>query len=214
MGKNPTKRMAILNSAEHIFAERGFHEATISEIAAGANVSDATIYEYFPSKEALLFAIPAEYSLKFQMGNRHILKYIKGQKNKLRAIIYRLLELYEDNPEYANVTAMILKTSRKFTETAEYEVIRESARMMREIIEEGIANGEFRPNLNPVIVRSMMVGTIDNLVVRKAILGKPENLMEQAESIIDVLFNGVLQPPAEEGINIHLTLDQPKKDES
>ncbi|MCB2228281.1 MAG: TetR/AcrR family transcriptional regulator [Desulfarculaceae bacterium] len=214
MGKNPGKRLAILKSAELIFAQRGFHEATISEIAAGAKVSDATIYEYFPSKEALLFAIPAEYSLKYQMGNRHILKYIKGSKNKLRALVYRLLELYEDNPEYANVISMILKTSRNFTETAEYQVIQESARMMREVIEQGIADGEFRSGLNPVIVRSMIIGTIDNLVVRKGLLGKPQNLMETAEGIIDALFNGLLQPPEEEGVKIRLTWDQPRKDEA
>ena len=214
MGKNPNKRLAILRSAELIFAQRGFHEATISEIAAGAKVSDATIYEYFPSKEALLFAIPAEYSLKYQMGNRHILKYIKGSKNKLRALTYRLLELYEDNPEYANVISMILKTSRNFTETAEYQVIQESARMMREIIEEGIAGGEFRAGLNPVIVRSMIIGTIDNLVVRKGLLGKPQNLTEMADGIIEVLFNGLLQPPAEDGVKIRLTWDQPKADQS
>lgn len=214
MGKNPNTRLAILKSAELIFAQRGFHEATISEIAAGAKVSDATIYEYFPSKEALLFAIPAEYSLEYQMGNRHILKYIKSNKNKLRALILRLLELYEDNPEYANVISMILKTSRNFTETAEYEVIQESARMMRAVIEEGIASGEFRAGLNPVIVRSMIIGTIDNLVVRKGLLGKPQNLMEMADGIIDVLFNGLLQPPDEEGVKIRLTWDQPPKGES
>ncbi|MCF8033236.1 MAG: TetR/AcrR family transcriptional regulator [Desulfarculaceae bacterium] len=208
MGKNPTKRLAILNSAEHVFAERGFHEATISDIAAGAKVSDATIYEYFPSKEALLFAIPAEYSLNFQEQNRYVLKYINGQANKLRAIVLRLLELYQDHPEYANVIIMILKTSRKFTETNEYDVIRQSAQLMRKIIEDGMASGEFRSDLNPAIVRSMMLGTIEHLVVRKAILGKPENLVEQADSVVSVLFNGVLEPPEESAIKINLTLQK------
>lgn len=207
MGKNPTKRLAILNSAVEIFAKRGFHEATISDIAAGAKVSDATIYEYFPSKEALLFTIPAEHSQKFQEDNRLILKYVNGQANKLRAIIVRLLELYQNNPEYANIITMVLKTSRKFTETEQYDVVRYSTKMMRKIIEDGIENGEFRPNLDPVIVRSMMLGTIDHLVVRKAILGKPENLIEQADSIIDTLFEGVLNPPKNRTFNVKLTVE-------
>lgn len=214
MAKNPLRRSAILKSAEHIFAERGYHEVTISEIAAGAKVSEATIYEYFPSKEALLFAIPAEYSMKLQTENRRILKYIKGQANKLRAIIYRLLELYQDNQDYANVMIMILKTSRRFTETSEYDVIRDSAKLMLEIIEDGIANGEFRSDLKPVIIRSMMVGTIEHLVVRKALLGKPENLMDQAEDIINLLFAGLLQPPKEDGLKIRLVLENQKDEPS
>ena len=58
--KNPRKGAAILRAAEHIFAKKGFQAATVSDIAKKAKVSEATIYEYFSSKEELLFSIPAE----------------------------------------------------------------------------------------------------------------------------------------------------------
>ena len=41
--KNPAKGAAILKAAENIFAQKGFHEATISDIAKKAEVSEATI---------------------------------------------------------------------------------------------------------------------------------------------------------------------------
>jgi len=40
-----------LKAAENIFAQKGFHEATISDIAKKAEVFEATIYDYFSSKE-------------------------------------------------------------------------------------------------------------------------------------------------------------------
>jgi len=47
----------ILNGARNCFVQRGFHASSISEISAAAGVSIANIYQYFPSKEALIIAL-------------------------------------------------------------------------------------------------------------------------------------------------------------
>ena len=56
--KSPTRKEQILQAAEQVFAQKGFHDATIADVARKAKVSEATIYEYFPSKEELLFSNP------------------------------------------------------------------------------------------------------------------------------------------------------------
>ena len=53
-----TRKDRIMDAALRIFAEKGFQNATITEISKAAGVSEATIYEYFGTKEDLLFAIP------------------------------------------------------------------------------------------------------------------------------------------------------------
>ena len=115
--KNPRKAAAILRAAESIFARKGFHTATIAEIAKKAKVSEATIYEYFSTKEDLLFEIPAEKISSYHEKNREIIKYLHGAANKLRFLILRHLELYENNPDYANVVMLILKGNRNFLKT-------------------------------------------------------------------------------------------------
>lgn len=47
----------ILDGARACFVQRGFHASSISEISAAAGVSVANIYQYFPSKEALIAAL-------------------------------------------------------------------------------------------------------------------------------------------------------------
>ena len=47
------RRAAILDAAMAVFAERGYHAASIDEIAREAEVSKALIYEHFASKQAL-----------------------------------------------------------------------------------------------------------------------------------------------------------------
>lgn len=48
------RRKAILNAALHVFAEDGYHSASISKISKEAGVSKGLMYNYFKSKEALL----------------------------------------------------------------------------------------------------------------------------------------------------------------
>ena len=50
-------RAALLRAAGRVFAEHGFHEATLEAVAAGAGVSKGALYHYFPSKEQLFLAL-------------------------------------------------------------------------------------------------------------------------------------------------------------
>lgn len=51
------KRQAILETAAQVFREVGFHNASMNIIASRAGGSKSTLYNHFPSKEALLLEI-------------------------------------------------------------------------------------------------------------------------------------------------------------
>jgi len=205
--KNPAKGAAILKAAENIFARKGFQEATISDIARKAKVSDATIYEYFSSKEELLFSIPAETIHQYQEKNLEILEYIQGAANKLKFLIYRHLKLYASNPDYANVVMLILKGNRNFLKTEAYNIVQRSARNTTQVLEEGIQNGEFKPNINPNLVRAMIWGTIEHLVTRKSLLGNPKDLLDLADDIVNTIFSGILTSKKEPTINVNVRME-------
>jgi len=56
------KRKQILDTALNLFSDSGFHATSISKIAKEAGISKGLMYNYFESKEALLFAIVDEIS--------------------------------------------------------------------------------------------------------------------------------------------------------
>ncbi len=56
------KRQQILDTALNLFSDSGFHATSISKIAKEAGISKGLMYNYFESKEALLFAIVDEIS--------------------------------------------------------------------------------------------------------------------------------------------------------
>ena len=51
------RRNQILDAATKVFAEKGFHRATIKDIARVAGIADGTIYTYFSSKTDVLLGI-------------------------------------------------------------------------------------------------------------------------------------------------------------
>lgn len=202
--KNPKKSAAILKAAENIFARKGFQTATISDIAKKAKVSEATIYEYFSSKEDLLFAIPAEIVRQYQEKNREILPYIRGASNKLRFLIHRHLGLYEENPDYANVAMLILKGNPNFLKTDAYKIVQSSARNYIQVLKEGVENNEFRSDLDPYVIRAIIWGTIEHLVTRKSLLGKPENLVTLTDTVFNTIFDGIRAVPQQSPVNVNV----------
>lgn len=56
-GTDPDKRRQILDGALQVFTSRGFDAASMSDIAAAANVSKGTLYVYFEDKEHLFVAL-------------------------------------------------------------------------------------------------------------------------------------------------------------
>jgi AcrR family transcriptional regulator len=53
--KKRATREAIAGAAMELFAERGFDEVTVAEVAEAADVSEKTVFNYFPTKEDLVF---------------------------------------------------------------------------------------------------------------------------------------------------------------
>jgi AcrR family transcriptional regulator len=49
-------RQLIFEAAQRLFAQRGFDRVSVAEIARAANVSEVTVFNYFPTKEDLFYA--------------------------------------------------------------------------------------------------------------------------------------------------------------
>jgi len=60
------RRQRVIDAAFELGAERGYDAVQMRDVAAAANVALATIYRYFPSKDALLIAAMAEWTARLQ----------------------------------------------------------------------------------------------------------------------------------------------------
>ena len=97
------RKTDIIRAAEHVFALKGFHKATIQDIAHQAQYATGTVYLYFEDKNSLYFSIVEE---KIR-GLLHILKsktdQAKGAREKLEVFIYENLRFFEKNQDFFRI---------------------------------------------------------------------------------------------------------------
>ena len=93
----------ILRQAAAVFRERGYHQASIREIARTTGVSLAGLYYYFPSKEHLLYLIQRHAFETLLKTTRAALADPAGPEARLRTFIRLHLEYFLDHPNEMKV---------------------------------------------------------------------------------------------------------------
>ncbi len=202
--KNIQKEINILEGALKVFGEKGFEATTISAICKAANISDATLYEYFDSKEDVLFSIPEVYTRRELERIKEISHYIHGAREKMRVIIQAYLEFYERNRLYTSVALLTLKGNRNFMNSAAYAVVREASRSIVDAFNEGVKEGVFRDDIDGYLVRNMVLGFIEHLTIQWLLVGRPKCICEYRDTIFDMVMRAIEKEKDEDYIEMRL----------
>lgn len=208
--KTKSRKDRIMDAALRIFAEKTFQEATISEISKEAGVSEATIYEYFGTKEDLLFAIPEKISNDTFEESQQVLPFIKDVEGRMRAILLGYILLYQNNPHYSALVLLQLMSNKRFRQTTAHEAIRRSAHGLLDCIRDGIADGTFRKDADAYLIRSMLMGTIEHLFIHWHMQGMPKrdkSMMEMLDPFLEIVLSGIRARKEETGLTLHLNLE-------
>jgi AcrR family transcriptional regulator len=208
--RTKTRKDRIMDAALRIFAEKGFQSATITEISKEAGVSEATIYEYFGTKEDLLFAIPEKISNDTFEESSKVIPYIKGVEGKIRAILLFYVQLYQSNPNYSALVLLQLMSNKRFRHTPAHAAIRRSSHGLLDCIKAGIEDGTFKKDSNPYLIRSMFMGTVEHLFIHWHMQGMPKrkpSIVDMLDPLIEIVFDGIRAKKEESGTTFYLKLE-------
>ena len=183
------KKKAILQSATRVFSEKGFADATISEIAAGAGLTTSGIYVYYKNKDAIYFKIIENFLFKCHEGLKAHLQGIQGAENKLRKAIWFHCDAYTGNRDEIQIVLESRSNPRFYASNA-YSVLKKYAGLMRDIIAEGIESGVFYGISSPVVLRDMIMGAVDHMSINW-ILKAGTGPADRAETIYDLVMSAV-----------------------
>ena len=208
--KPKSRKDRIMETALRIFAEKGFQNTTITEISKEAGVSEATVYEYFGTKEDLLFAIPEKITNETLEESSRVIPYIKNVEEKIRAILLFYVQLYQTNPHYSALVLLQLMSNKRFRETPAHAAIRKSSHSLLDCIKAGIEDGTFKKDSNPYLIRSMLMGTIEHLFIHWHMQGMPKRkpgLADMLDPLIEIIFNGIRARKEDSGVTFYLKVD-------
>jgi len=95
-GKRTRERL--LAAAEAEFGARGFHKASVADIARRAGVAQGTVYTYFPSKEALFVELVGEINRQLRARIRRAITRLQDRRDIERAGFAAFFAYMEGHP--------------------------------------------------------------------------------------------------------------------
>ncbi|MGE7182629.1 TetR/AcrR family transcriptional regulator [Peribacillus sp. NPDC006672] len=190
MKRNRPKYNQIIDAAVIVIAQNGYYQAQVSKIAKQAGVADGTIYLYFKNKEDILISLFHE---KMGYFVEQIEEEIKGKRTaseKLQVLIQKHFQNLSEDVNLAIVTQLELRQSNKELRLRINDVLRGYLNLIDQIIIEGKENGEFLPDLNNLLARQMIFGTIDETVTTWVMNEQKYSLPDLAPDVHRLLIGG------------------------
>lgn len=146
------KQRVILDHAAQVFADQGMEKASMSQIATVAQVSKALLYHYYPSKDALIFAIIVTHLDGLDAAIEEAEDPTLPPEQRLRKLVGAVLENYRgaDNQHKVqlNATSALSDEQKAEITSIERRIVRRFSAVLDQV-NPGL-NSKERPLLMPV----------------------------------------------------------------
>jgi TetR/AcrR family fatty acid metabolism transcriptional regulator len=184
------KRDAILRAAIDIFADRGYFNAQVADVARAAGVAAGTVYLYFKSKDDLLVSI-FERSMREDLAvGRAAVAGLDDPAERLRRLARGHLARLGADRNLAIVFQVELRQSTKFMERFSSTLLRDYLGLIREAIADGQRAGLFRADIKPTAAAKMLFGALDEMATNWILSRRRYSLEADADAVIDLFLNG------------------------
>ncbi len=185
------KRTAILRAATKVFANNGYFNSKVSDIAAEAGIADGTVYLYFKSKDEILYSIFDRAMAEFIDEGRREIDGIEDVAARLTRIAELHLRRLGADREMAIVFQVELRGSTKFMQEFSATGFREYLEIIRSTIEAGQRQGIFRSDIKPIVAAKLFYGAIDEMVTNWVISSKRYPLEPMAAEVMKIFLGGI-----------------------
>lgn len=159
LAANRRRRFAeVIDAAARVFARRGYHGAATHDIADVLGIRQASLYYYFESKEAALEAVCAGGVEDYAVRAQKILRSANTASEKVASLVVQHLAPMAERLDY---TVVFLR-ERRFLPAPARKRIRaielRYERLIQRVIEQGVASGEFRADLDTRMATLALLG--------------------------------------------------------
>jgi TetR/AcrR family fatty acid metabolism transcriptional regulator len=188
----------ILEAAVSVFAEQGFFQSTIAQIAKEAGVADGTIYLYFKNKDDILVQFFSYKTKQVFDRFREAVNQGRTSDEKLRNLIRRHLEEFQQDLNMAVVYQSETHRNNRQVEEQIKEMSKMYMDIVSEIVEQGQAEGTVRKDLYVGLVKRFIIGAVDEVINTWIHAGGKYDLTSMADPLVDLFINGIGNRPTQE----------------
>ena len=194
--KTGDKYQRILEAAVKVFAERGFHQSTISQIAREAGVADGTIYLYFKNKDDILVQFFQYKTKQVFSGFREEVKKADTAVDKLRNLVHRHLTEFQRDRDMAIVYQSFAHHKNDLVEGNIREMSKMYLDIVSEILELGQQEESMRKDMYVGLVKRFILGAVESAINNWLRSRKGYDLASMADPLVDLFIRGFGTPEA------------------
>lgn len=172
-----------------LFSRRDFHEVGLIDVARAANVSLQTIYKYFGSKEALVYAM-----LDVMLGRlaERMIDHLQGiddARERLRKTCWVTLDYMDKHPAVMLLMFTAVPVSRH-----KNIGIYESPELMGAflgVFKDGQARGVLNSRVSSKVLLDVFMGMMGRVVLMHIVRGEKRPLTEQFDELFNILWRAM-----------------------
>ncbi|MDA8140533.1 MAG: TetR/AcrR family transcriptional regulator [Desulfobacteraceae bacterium] len=187
---NPPGRQKIINALTELMGTKDFQSVTTAEIAARAGVTEGLIYKYFKDKKDLLYQVLNDIFIQF---NQSVVERMAGKVSaieKLEIIIRASIEYYTANRVFARMLLLEVRNTQDYFASEAYAMVKNYARNILDVINDGIGRGEIRRGTDPYILRKVILGAMEHACLGEIIFAGQLDAKAITQAISNIIFNG------------------------
>lgn len=181
----------ILDAAAQVFRQKGYHGASMSEIAAAVNLQKASLYHHVSSKQEILLAL-LDHALEMlteriaPIANQSI-----PADKKLHEMIRVYLQSLAENSDLSSVLLFEHRSLDKKSHARHVPHRDKFEGLWQDVLNEGVRTKIFDCSDTGLAVRALM--GVMNWTLTWYHTGGPKSINQIADEYADLFFNGLLK---------------------
>lgn len=192
------QRRLILGAAQSLFDQHGIERVTMADIIGASGLMRSTIYQYFPNKDAIIWALMRDIMERYNTAFQQALQEVSGPAlAQIMAILTLLGDELVSNPAQVRFLAQFdalyaRNWSAEQLLDLEAQIFPQAlALSLTALVRDGIADGSLRPDLNPELTMHSVINAAIAAQRRLASLGA--RVEQEYGQPIDRLFRETCQ---------------------
>jgi len=187
-----------LSAAERLFAEKGYRQTTMEDIARSAEYGTGTIYRYFESKDALYGELFERKLAAYLDHLRERLTASASPRARLRTLVHAKMDFFRQNREFLEIFAQEFVATAPSIDAAltpeALDLRAQCLEVIRDVIKEGLRSGDFRATMDPDLAVAAISGLSNELLLH--CLRSGDVPTEKVEAFMtDFIENGLAAGP-------------------
>jgi AcrR family transcriptional regulator len=183
----------ILDAARKVFAEKGFSETTMEQIAERTGIAKGTLYLYFRSKRDLYMAALMQGIRSLNDDSRRKVEAVTGVREKLRAFIETRVGYFEQHRDFFLIYHSEignLRVSPAAQEGEINEMYLAQVQMLEEVLKTAAAKGEIR-DVRPDSTAFTVCDMTRGVIVQRLLGWSRGELDDEIQHLIELIWRGI-----------------------